>query len=220
MGYRAVIFDMDGTLVDSLRGICACMNMALESLGYPPHSIEEYRQGVGNGLRELLRFLLRGENVTEGELSRIMEVYLPLYGGPEAMKRTVPYDGILPLLEELRRNGVRTGVLTNKDNRVAAGVVRECLGGFAFDAVRGYIDGQPNKPDHRAALEVAELIAVPPGDTLFVGDSDVDMITAARAGMTPVGVGWGYRSRQELIRNGAAYLIEKPEELLSIALKK
>jgi len=217
MGYQAVIFDMDGTLVDSLGAISACMNMALESLGYPPHTREEYRAGIGNGVRALIMYLMRERVLSDEELSRIMEVYLPIYAGPEAMKRTVPYDGIMPLLYALKNCGVKTAVLTNKDNYVAGGVVREVLGGFEFDVVRGFIDGRPNKPDHRAALEVAEALGVSPEKTLFVGDSDVDMLTAVRAGMVPVGVSWGYRSREELMKNGAKYIVDEPEQLLSIA---
>lgn len=216
MGCQAVIFDMDGTLVDSLGAISACMNMALESLGYPPHPREDYREGIGNGMRALILHLMRGRNLSEQELSRIMEVYLPIYAGPEAMKRTVPYDGIMPLLHALKDCGVKTAVLTNKDDYVAGRVVRDVLGGFAFGAVRGFIDGRPNKPDHRAALEVAGALGVSPEKALFVGDSDVDMLTAVRAGMVPVGVSWGYRSREELTRSGARYIVEDPKQLLSI----
>lgn len=218
MRYNAVIFDMDGTLVDSLKGIRVSINAALKSIGYPEFPMEDYLNGVGGGIKKLLEYILRNENVSKKQINEIIKVCLPLYKGAGAMKLTVPYDGIMELLHKLRDNGIKTAVLTNKDHRVTTGVVKECLFDFPFDAVRGFIDGKPNKPNPKAALEVASAIAVPPQNILFVGDSDIDMITATGAGMTPVGVGWGYRSREELSKSGAAHILEKPSDLLDIIL--
>lgn len=215
MKFEAVIFDLDGTLLDSLEGIADAMNMLLLQLGYPTYPLEAYKYFVGEGLEELLK-----RTVPAGKLSllspdRLVEQYRALYETTWPLK-TVPYEGIPEMLDALTAENIKLAVLSNKSDEFVGRMTAALLPRWKFEAVKGLRVGVPRKPDPALALEIAGITGVKPTNTIFMGDSGVDMKTANRANMVAVGVLWGFRQPEELLANGARQLIEHPLELLNI----
>lgn len=212
---KAVLFDLDGTLVDSLEDLAYCMNHALKQHGYRENKLADYRRYVGDGVRKLVERALPEEGRMPEEIKRVQESYRALYDR-NYLKYTKPYPGIAALLQELRQRGVALAVVTNKPDAVSRLILAEFFGTETFSAVLGSGLGFPHKPDPSGALHVAEKLGMLPESCLFAGDSDVDMVTGNCAGMTAVGVGWGFRGETELIESGAAYVIHQPDELLRL----
>jgi len=213
MNPTAIIFDLDGTLADTLRDIAEAMNAALTACHLPVHPVESYRLRVGHGWARLAR-----ESVTGIGATRIEEVSRRAfqYYQRHLTDYTHLYDGIRPTLEQLAARGVRMAVLSNKPDALTVAVV-ERLGCTAmFVAVQGALDNVPAKPDPTLALVVSKRLGVAPSQTYLIGDSAVDMQTALRAGMTPVGVTWGFRDRSELIRAGAVHIVDRPGDILRL----
>lgn len=210
---RAVLFDLDGTLVDSLGDIAGALNHVLEEAGLPPHPLPAYKTLVGEGARELVRRALPPGR--EAMLDDLLARYRARYG-EHLLATTRPYDGIEALLAELERRAIPKAVVTNKPHAPASAIVEALLGRYAWSAIEGQQEGRPHKPDPAVALAIARTLGVPPSECLFVGDSDVDMKTATRAGMVAVGVAWGLRDRGELIASGAAAVIDHPRDLLRL----
>ena len=210
---QAVIFDLDGTLVDSLADIASAMNEVLERHGFPAHPVGAYRRFVGDGMERLVRRAL--PPVGEEIVVRVLEDMRRTYAR-RALRTTRPYPGIPDLLDRLAARGVPFAVLTNKPHEPAVAMVRALLGRWPFAAVQGAVPGRPRKPDPAGALELARRLGVTPEGCLFVGDTPTDMATAAAAGMVPVGVLWGFRTEPELRDAGARFLIERPLDLLSL----
>lgn len=210
----ACIFDMDGTLVDSLEDIADCANEALALHGYPTHSYDEYRYLVGHGAKALLVNSLPKGLTTE----RIAEVIPDMRRIYEAgwAKKTKPYGGMLETLTKLQSADIRLAVLSNKPHSMAAAMAPHFFPSIRFEEVRGLQPEAPAKPDPSEALGIAEKLGHEPASVCFIGDSLVDMQTAVNAGMIAVGVTWGFRDEKELIENGAAVIVHKPEELLGI----
>lgn len=212
--FKAVIFDLDGTLVDTISDIAASMNAALASLGYPVHPDADYRAMVGRGLAVLARRALppeaRSEEIVEECRKRAFEAYL---GAPA--DKSAPYPGIEQTLDALREKGIPCAVLTNKPDAVAALVVSKVLPGASFRAVVGAREGVPHKPDPTAALSLAASLGAFPRSVLLLGDSDVDVRTAQAAGFSSAGAAWGFRGRDELIMAGADLVLDKPTDLLA-----
>ncbi len=207
---RAVIFDLDGTLVDSLGDIASAMNEVLERHGFPSHPLPAYRRFVGDGMERLVRRAL--PPVDEETVARVLEDMRGTYAR-HALRTTRPYPGVPDLLDRLAARGVPFAVLTNKPHDAAVAMVRALLGRWRFAAVRGAVPGRPRKPDPAGALEIARRLGVAPEGCLFVGDTPTDMATAGAAGMVPVGVLWGFRTEPELRGAGARFLLEQPLEL-------
>jgi len=210
---RAAVFDLDGTLLDTLVDIGETFNRVLEKQGLPPHSIEKYRYLVGDGAPMLVRRALPEHLRTPEMIEHCLAEYLSGYLAMD-MPRAKPYDGIPELLDGLTQRGVKLAVLSNKSHPAAIRSVGELLGDWTFDAVFGLRENVPRKPDPAGALEIAGILDVPVDRCVFIGDTATDMQTALAAGMVPVGVLWGFRSREELRQAGARYLIERPAELL------
>jgi phosphoglycolate phosphatase len=212
--YAAVLFDLDGTLLDTLEDIATAMNRVLEARGFEPYRVEDYKMLVGDGVEEMVRRALAPRSLGEGEIAAMVKDYR---GGYELCWRghSRPYPGVPELLRELRRRGVRTAVLSNKSHPFTEAMTLDLLAGFRFDVIRGARPGVPLKPDPGPALDIARELGVPPAATVFLGDTKVDMMTAVAAGMFPVGALWGFRSAAELTANGAAALIASPLELLA-----
>ena len=215
---KAVIFDLDGTLLDSIEDITAASNRVYEPLGLGAFSDDEMKTLVGDGAEELIRrvFAWRGRPApAEAVVAQILRDYRREY---QACWRehSRPYDGVLELLAELRRRGVKTAVLSNKAQLFTAVMTEELLAAHRFDIVRGALPGVPLKPDPAPALAIAADLGVSPGDCAFVGDTNVDMATARAAGMLAVGALWGFRTADELLRNGADALIAAPADLLRL----
>jgi len=212
--YKAVIFDLDGTLLDTIEDIAAAMNRILESRGFEPYGIEAYKTLVGDGIEEMVRRAFSLRPLDDGEIAAVVRDYRREY---ELCWRchSRPYPGVPELLRELALRGVRTAVLSNKSHPFTEAMTLDLLAGFRFDVIRGAMPGVPLKPDPKPALVLAADMGVAPAAIVFLGDTKVDMKTAAAAGMLPVGALWGFRSAAELTANGAAALIASPLELLA-----
>ena len=215
---KAAIFDLDGTLLDSIEDITAASNRVYEPLGLGAFSNDEMKTLVGDGAEELIRrvFAWRGRPApSEAVVAGILRDYRREY---QACWRehSRPYDGVLELLAELRRRGVKTAVLSNKAQLFTAVMTEELLAAHRFDIIRGALPGVPLKPDPAPALAIAADLGVSPGDCAFVGDTNVDMATARAAGMLAVGALWGFRTADELRQSGAAVLIASPLDLIDL----
>ncbi len=216
MKYDAVMFDLDGTLLDTLEDLADSMNAALSLAGLPTHGVGAYRRFVGDGVVNLARRAapprLAGD---EDAVARLVEAMRAQYA-ERWQAKTRCYDGVPELLDALASRSIPTAVLSNKPDDFTRLCVGELLGRWTFDAVRGVRDDTPRKPDAGGALAVAAGVGVPPERWLYVGDTNTDMRTAAAAGMYAVGALWGFRDAAELRASGAAVLIEHPVEVLSL----
>ena len=212
---KAVIFDLDGTLADTIASITYCGNLALSRFGLSSFGEEDYKRFVGDGAAMLVRraLLAAGDERLE-HFDEVYEAYLEIFA-KDCMYQVKPYEGICALLEELKRLSVRIAVLSNKPDRDSLRVVEALFGKGYFDFVQGQRADIPRKPDPAGVYRIMEAFGLPAGDFLYVGDSGVDMKTGRAAGIFTVGVLWGFRDRKELVENGADAVISKPLELLS-----
>jgi phosphoglycolate phosphatase len=210
---RGLIFDLDGTLLDSIADIGGAMNDALAARGFPAHEMSAYLQMVGEGVETLaLRALPKDAHV---DVTEFVAAYRVRYA--ERMEaNTKPYDGIPAMLDALAARGLPMAVLSNKREDFTVELVRRQLSKWRFVEVRGERRGVPRKPDPTAALELARVLGVAPKDCAFVGDTPIDVQTAIAAGMQPVAVLWGFRGHDELHRAGARTLLTHPRDLISL----
>lgn len=215
MNIEAVIFDLDGTLVDSIDGITFAMNRVLESRGFPGHDRDTYRALVGNGLRELVRRSVPDGRADERLVDELFVLMKQEYGRSWSVGMRV-YDGIAELLDRLTERGIPFAVNTNKEEEISRRIVSQCLPNWKFSAVAGGGAQVRKKPDPEGALLIASAFGVEPGRCAYVGDSEVDILTARNAGMFEVSVLWGFRSERELISAGARRIIHRPAELLEV----
>lgn len=215
MSYKAVLFDLDGTLLDTLKDIADATNHALRSLGFPEHPLESFRYFVGDGVEVLMRRVLpedRRDTATMSEGAGLMRAEY----GRRWSATTRPYAGIPELLNALAARGIPMAVLSNKPDEFTRLCVDQLLSGWPFAAVLGAGPSLPKKPDPTGALEIARRLGVAPSEVVYLGDTNTDMQTACAAGMFPVGALWGFRMADELIASGAKVLVGKPLELLRI----
>lgn len=210
---HAVIFDLDGTLLNTLGDLRAATNHALEVRGLPPHSMEEIRQFIGNGIRLLIRRAMP-EGTPEAEIDAALDDFKAYYAA-HIHDRTVPYDGIPQLLTALRKRGIQVAVLSNKIDSASQQLI-EYFFPEKTDVVFGEHVGVPRKPDPTSCRMVMQQLGVQPEQVLYVGDSGTDMQTAKNAGLYAVGVTWGFRSKEVLLENGADVLVHRPEQILQI----
>ena len=212
MKYKAVIFDLDGTLLNTLSDLADSANHVLSELSLPIHDYESYKYFVGNGIPKLIERCLPADRqeLHSKALSMFSEYY-----ALHSKDKTAPYDDIKELLGTLSEKGLKLGVITNKAHDIAVKVVEEYFGRDIFGRIRGLDDSIKAKPDPSGALSVMECLGVTPSDVLYIGDSGVDMQTAKNAGFTPLGVLWGFRKKDELIENGAKYIAQKPLDILN-----
>jgi phosphoglycolate phosphatase len=213
--YKGVIFDMDGTLVDTLEDIAASMNRALKFMGFPELPVEEYLDKVGWGT-ERLAFLSLPEKERQKETAARLAARMSLFYAEAPLAYTRPYPGIPELVSALKQRKIKIAVLTNKTDPVAQKVAAGLFPSGSFDRVQGGAQGKPLKPDPASVWELLVELDLAPSDTIFAGDSEVDIETAVSSGCFPLGVSWGYRSRETILKAGARRIIEKPEELLDL----
>jgi len=213
---RAVIFDLDGTLAATLGDIADCLNSCLETMGERTRPEDDYRFLVGDGLPALCRRLLSDPG--EERIEELRQMAMARYKENPVI-RTKPYPGVPAMLERLREHGIPMAVLSNKPDYHTRVIVEQLFPEGLFLSVEGFRDSVPRKPDPSSALAVAERFSLEPGAIFFVGDTAVDMKTAVAAGMHAVGVLWGFRGRDELLENGAAALVERPEEIAALILE-
>lgn len=213
---KAVIFDFDGTLMNTLPGITHFGNAALEYIGLEPISEEKYKYFVGDGRDKLIHRMLDYHNADTSEnYERAGKKYDALYEA-DVMYGSVVYDGIHTLLDGLIKDGIKTAMLSNKPDNVAQMLIKENFDG-KFNVCFGKRANVPTKPNPQSALEIAETLEVEPGECLFVGDTDVDVATGKNAGMYTCGVLWGFRNKKELA--AADYIAEAPEDIGLIVKK-
>ncbi len=213
MKYRAVVFDLDGTLLDTLEDLADSGNAVLEAMGFAAHPVDAYRYFVGDGARVLAERALPAERRDEATIELCRQKLTAEYSR-RWDKKTRPYPGIKETLAEVARRGVKTAVLSNKPDDFVQLTVQRFLGDFRFGCVLGVQAGIPKKPDTAGVLKIAGLLEVRPEQFLYLGDTNTDMQTANAAGMFAVGALWGFRTGDELIRSGAKALIEKPLDVL------
>jgi phosphoglycolate phosphatase len=209
--YKAVVFDLDGTLVDSHEDLGDAMNGALEENGLQTHPYEKYKEMIGNGVQILAKRAV-GENRPE-LVGRVLESMRKRYS-QNAFNKTKAYPGLESLVKELKEMGMKLAVLTNKDDAFAAKVVEYYYGKGVFTIIWGAEPGRAIKPDPAALRELLAKLGVKSQDAIFVGDSGVDMDVAVACGVTAIGVTWGFRGREELIEHGAQRIVDNAQELI------
>lgn len=210
---KAIIFDLDGTLLNTLEDLADAGNRILSEAGLPVHPVENYKYFVGDGLATLIFRILPEDMRNDEQVQRMAMVFREVYAKNWNAKTKV-YAGIEALLNGLQEKDVSMNVLSNKPHDFTRICVQEFLGRWTFAQVLGNREGIAKKPDPAGALEIAEKLDLAPEDIIYLGDTATDMQTAVAAGMYPVGALWGFRTAKELKENGAARLVEDPEKVL------
>ena len=211
---KACIFDLDGTLCNTLDSIAYFCNQTLNQLGYPNITTDNYRGLVGNGAEQLIHnmFHIVHPTYTPEDVHTAKQMFMDLYQ-ENPLKCVTLYDGVLPLLHTLKSNGILLAILSNKPHVLTRLSVPKLFGEHLFDIWYGQRDEVPRKPAPDGALIIAKELSVQPSQCLFIGDSDVDMHTGNSAGMKTAGVLWGYRSREELLHAGAQMIASTPSDI-------
>jgi phosphoglycolate phosphatase len=215
MPYRAILFDLDGTLIDTLQDISNAANRVLSTQGFPTHPLDIYRGLIGEGTVSLITRVLPQEKRNPDTIQTCLQAYWDDYGQNWNVK-TKPFAGIPAMLNALVARELKLAVLSNKPEEFTQECVSGLLPNWTFDAVIGTSERVPSKPSPLGALEIAVRLSIPPEEFLYLGDTGVDMRTAIAARMFAVGVLWGFRGREELQREGSRVLIEQPMEILRL----
>ncbi|WP_024831426.1 HAD family hydrolase [Ruminiclostridium josui] len=212
MEYKAILFDLDGTLINSLEDLADSANEVLNKYGFKTHPTDSYKKFVGNGVRNLIKNAAPS-GTDDSVVDMILQDYRIIYN-KNYVNKTRAYDGIHEMLDNLKKAGVKMGVCSNKPHKPTNEIVEKLFGCEYFDVVFGERDGIPRKPDPASLTEAAESLGVAPSKTIYVGDSGGDMESANRAGMLAAGVLWGFREQEELIACGGKILLSSPTELV------
>ena len=217
MTIRAVLYDMDGTVLDTLEDLKNAVNAAMAAFDQPPLTLEQVRRYVGNGSRRLIELAL-GEGTPDMEIERVLDWYKPWYDA-HCRILTRPYPGILPMMERLKAAGIRQAIVSNKPDSAVRALAEDFFPGLAEQAVgEREREGIRRKPWPDMLDAARERMGLARGNCLYVGDSEVDILTAANAGLRCVSVSWGFRSREELLAAGAETLIDTPDALAELVL--
>ncbi|MGA2602908.1 MAG: HAD family hydrolase [Verrucomicrobiia bacterium] len=211
--FRAVLFDLDGTLADTLNDLANATNWALAQVGCPPHPVDSYRYKVGDGARELCARALPADK------QELTDQVLRLMGrryDEHCFDLTKLYPGIPEMVSALAERQFKLAVLSNKPDKFTKRMIAYYFNPSPFAVVRGQLPNVPLKPDPTAAAQIAQELAIAPSRWLYLGDTNTDMRTARGAGMHPVGVLWGFRDRDELLQSGAEHIVAKPQEVLTL----
>ena len=213
--FKAVLFDLDGTLLYTLTDVADAMNKALVHFGFSPHPIDSYKYFIGESV-ETEAYRALPESARDPEFVRKVAVYSEEIYDKCWGDNTHPYPSIPELLTELQRRGLPLVILSNKNDRFTKVMVKKLLPDWRFKIVQGALPDVPLKPDPTMALQIAKKLRIPPEQFLYLGDTSTDMITAIASGMFPVGCLWGYRAANELLESGAKILIDNPLDVLSV----
>ncbi len=210
--FKLAIFDLDGTLLNSLEDIADASNYALEKMGYPKHELYKFNYFVGNGVMELCRRIL-----PEGEKHNAEKIcqYFAEYYREHSNDKTIVYDGIKETLENLHSRGIKLAVASNKVHEFSVSMVKEYFGDV-FDVILGNSPERPKKPEPQIIYEIMKITGFSKEETIFIGDSDVDILTSKNAGIKSIGCVWGYRGREELENSGADFIADSPSDILNI----
>ena len=215
MKYKAVIFDMDGTILNTLEDLKNATNYSLRQFGMPERSLEEVRMFVGNGIRKLVE-RAAPSGTSEEKIAQVFDVFLEYYEIHSA-DNTSPYPGILELVEKLKKSGIKTAVSTNKADVPAQELGREYFNGI-FDLIVGQQDGLKVKPAPDSVNKILSILDIQKKDAIYIGDSDVDVQTAKNSGLDFIGVSWGFRGREFLEKNGAKNIVDNANEILDLVI--
>ncbi len=214
MKFKGVIFDLDGTLVNSLEDIADAMNTVLQNLNYPTHGYEDYQYFIGSGLRNLVSKSLPENHNDENQIERCYDLMVEIYRD-NCTNQTKPYDGIVELLDELKSRNLKLSVFSNKADALTKEITAFLFPDY-FNPIVGLSIESLKKPNPFEAVEISKSWGLQPEEMIFVGDSGIDMQTATNANMLAIGVLWGYRPEEELIENGAKYILNHPLDLIPI----
>ncbi len=215
MNYEAVLFDLDGTLLDTIADLTDSMNLALKRLGFPGHDVRACKMFVGDGV-EMFAFRALPENSRDQDMVEKCALLMRQEYRKRWARKTRPYEGVPELLDELARKNLKTAILSNKPDDATKEMVAELLAKWHFHPVTGAQRSMPKKPDPTLALEISRQLRVAPERFLYLGDTSTDMRTARSAGMFAVGVLWGFRSAEELRESGAQVLVDHPRKVLEL----
>ncbi len=211
---KVILFDLDGTINDTVTDLATSVNYALTKNGLPTHPVDAYKMFAGNGMRVMVQRAMP-EGMKEGDLfEQVVRDYADYYAD-HSMDNTAPYEGIRELLAELRNRGYMIAVVTNKPDEQAKPLLNQMFPS-TFDVIIGQTDGTPAKPDPAMPIAAMKELGVTADECVFVGDSGVDIMTGINSGAYPVGVLWGFRGSEELLDAGAKELIDKPCQLLEV----
>ena len=217
MRFKAVCFDLDGTLLDSLTDLADCSNSLLLKRGFPEHPVDAYRYFVGDGAKMLMTRVLpeevRNESIIEECRQDFETAYRKCWD-----QQTLPYKDIPELLDALNDRQLKLTVLSNKPNEFTLLMVEKLLADWKFEMVLGQRQGVPRKPDPAGMLEICQKLEIPADKFLYLGDTATDMKTAVAAGCFPVGVLWGFRTEEELRDNGASAIVKTPLDVLDLLI--
>ena len=214
--YKAVIFDLDGTLTDTLESMALASNKTLEYVGLKPRNVQEYKYFVGDGADVLVRrFLVAAGDIECNLFEKAYDAYMKQFA-QDCTYKVKPYDGIEDMLSQLKDMGIKLAVLSNKPHLRAVEVIDKFFRENTFDIAQGHSIGMEKKPDPTEALAIAKKLGVKPNECIYVGDTDVDMQTGKSAGMYTVGVLWGFRDEKELRENGADYIARNPSDIFNL----
>lgn len=213
MKYSAVIFDLDGTLTDTLADLRNSVNFALLQFGFPERTTEEIRSFVGNGVRRLI-YLSVPENTPEEKTEKCLSVFKEHYAA-NSLVETKPYDGIIEVLKDLKNKGIKTAVVTNKMQSAAVDIVEHFFGDL-IDVTVGQVDGVAQKPQPDGIYKALEILGVSKENAVYIGDSEVDCITAENADIPCIGVTWGFRDRKVLLEKGADFIADSVSGLFKL----
>lgn len=214
MNYKAIIFDLDGTLVNSIEDLADAMNIVLKSKNYPTHSYESYKYFVGSGIKSLVIKALPENQRDDLQINTSFDAMMAMYS-KQCIKKTKPYHGILELLDQLRFRDLKISVLSNKADLLTKKITLALLPNY-FEPILGLKVEEHKKPNPLVALEICKILNIKPEETIYVGDTAIDMQTAHNANMLAVGVSWGFRDKKELIENGANHILNHPLDLISV----
>lgn len=214
MQFKAILFDLDGTLLDTLEDLGNAVNCVLAKKGFPTHTMDTYRFMVGDGITMLMNRALPEDKRKEDIVHVCIREFLEEYDQNWNVK-TKPYDGIAEMLDRLTLYGMKMAVLSNKPDEFTKRCVTELLPKWTFDIVMGQSNSFPLKPNPASAKEIARYLNITPSQFIYLGDTAIDMKTAIAAGMFPVGALWGFRTEKELLESGAKITIRKPQEILN-----
>lgn len=215
MSYEAIVFDLDGTLLNTLNDLGNAVNRVLSQHGFPAHKLDKYRYFVGDGAKMLVIRALPEHQRNEKVIDTCLQDFKNDYGQHWNVETSL-YDGIPDMLDKLSSRRIKLAILSNKPHEFTIRCVTEFLSKWIFDVVLGQQTSIPLKPHPAAAFEVADRMNIPVSSFLYLGDSAVDMQTAVAAGMYPVGAMWGFRSPEELKENGAKALLQYPSDIFTL----
>lgn len=215
--FKTAIFDLDGTLLNTLEDLANSCNYALNKFDFQTHEVEKYKSFIGNGLYKLVERVVPDGKRDKEIVNKVLQVFNQHYND-HMMDVTKPYDGIIELLDNLSNNGVKLALVSNKQHEFTIEIIKRYFGD-RFDIVFGHRSNYKAKPDPVSVLEVINIFNTPKDECIYIGDSNIDIITARNADIASVGVVWGFKGKEELSKEGATYLAHSVKELEDIILK-